>query len=1243
MKISVWNNWSVTAVRSLVTRALFYTGIHSIHKSYPHFMPEDETMRRIYKTGSAVIAALLLILALFLCVGDWGASVGASLARNWLQELSTDITFDSLTGNLLQGYRLSGLKVSDIGGNEVVVLPELSVNLASLSLTPFGLVVDLEAQGLRLHESKLPSLLQDLQRDFPPTEEEKPDSELSRPLVMPRQLKLVDFASTEQPWVLETVSLTPQDVKDHYGLSLQARWNQLPLTVQGTVVADVKEPALNVVVGLLDATLSLEGALSRGFNIDADSLNLEKLVDALPDLASVEPGGRLSLEAQLRPEGPAWSVAGSASVADLAALGSLWGTVTVPFSFAGQELSIQGLTGNLFGASVSGDGNFNLESQMVKALFELGKVKLAGLPVQYVPSGVGAGLEHLSVDLSGPLTALNGKAQWKGGYANWSGLSVSALAGTVELKEGNFNAQASGAALKGAFSAKAKGAAQAHGPLSATFDWKNAHLAGLSTLLPEAKLAGLLSVNLKAGGTMANPTALLSLKGQSLSALNVAVPSLQAKAQASMDKITLERLNARVLGGALSASGAVTSWRDGKPDGTGKLRLSGLNLKALKKAVPSLPLTELSSKNDFQVSLRLVDGVALADASATVPSATAASVTLDSFVAKTHWNGQELRIKEGGVKLLGGSASLTGTVKPGKDVAELNLRGSLEKLDLKKASPTGVSGFVDGSLAVTGPLMAPKIDLSLVSEAVVYSRLVVSDLLLRVVGQGRYDVQLKAQGPKGPLLSGGGTVELPHGESEGAVNLNFKVSDLDIKALAPSPSPLGGLLWASVAAQGTPSAPDVSFRLWADELTTTALALQKPEVTGRFHGKKVDLLASLDIGDSRPQTKALLTLNDPWKLEFRAQGDRVNLHAVIPDQKELLKGRVSWQASGKVDGSGITADGKVFSDRIDVSKLKLTALSLPFRIRGMELEMDAGRGSFVDAPLLLTAQGNLAKQAYTGTLDLMGLDLHKVTEPFGIPGKVTGTAELHVKGEARVGTTLLADVKGSIRAENLEVANVPYMKVITSGAPLKVQKALITFSANPDEVTIMPGSTISFWPDDTVFRYVALSGPVWRQLPEARPEVPQELLKELQDQMRLSINGNINIKALNSMIGGLGVLVQSGVSGNTDPRELAGDFISGLLGNAKDQFRDVAFVVCGTYENPSICDLEVESNISFKEPDSWTDGGGKMSNQKSDAKSYKLQFRIPVGPGVGRGKSVGEQATGQILKQIINSLLSAGE
>ncbi|MBQ8091232.1 MAG: hypothetical protein IJ233_10870, partial [Pyramidobacter sp.] len=372
------------------------------------------------------------------------------------------------------------------------------------------------------------------------------------------------------------------------------------------------------------------------------------------------------------------------------------------------------------------------------------------------------------------------------------------------------------------------------------------------------------------------------------------------------------------------------------------------------------------------------------------------------------------------------------------------------------------------------------------------------------------------------------------------------------------------------------------------------------------------------MGDRRPGVTGFVDFAKGLKAVFDAQAADVRVDAAEPSLKGVVDGRVTLNAHAEVDDKGPRASGKLTSPHLSASGARVENIDIPFHFADNKVHVPDGTFLVGGGKLHLNANGSVDKGTYTFSLQGGGIDLRKLTKPMTIPAEVNGTASVTFDGTARTGLATIMQGNGRLRFKNIVVDKYPGQLTVSGKDPFKIQHGNVFFNVNDGEVTIMPGSAITAWPNDKIYHFISFSGLAWRAA--RRPPkldaslMPQDLAERTGKMYHMIINGSINVRVINGLLGGLGAVIQAGASGSLSTQSIASNFLQKFIGGAiATQVRDVDIDVSGKdYSDVHVNKLKFGGEGSYADvaTTDWTED----SSQKKDYQRYGISYPLPVGP-----------------------------
>jgi hypothetical protein len=369
-----------------------------------------------------------------------------------------------------------------------------------------------------------------------------------------------------------------------------------------------------------------------------------------------------------------------------------------------------------------------------------------------------------------------------------------------------------------------------------------------------------------------------------------------------------------------------------------------------------------------------------------------------------------------------------------------------------------------------------------------------------------------------------------------------------------------------------------------------------------------------------------------WKASVEATGRSVDIRSLTfsldREVRRDINGTLDFDFNGNGWLDSFEGNGEVRVPTFSAMGIKITDFSAPFWInQGFVLIEDSsakGYGGVLKAQIAK----DLTLSNWGGRLEVLSADFASFIRDImpNAGGTITGSADLILRIEGDSARTSLQDGGGSFEVRNGEISGFPGTEAVSNiigGRPLRFSSAYFSFSIDGKTLYILPGSRVSSPSEDPAFKYVMVDGNVGIE----------------EKRIDLSCIGNVNVRALNSFIGGLQSLVNAAMddAGNRDA--LFHNFLGGALsGFSRNEFRDVSLIVRGTPDNLSFSNIEIAQPLTY-------DTRPEILNQTANTREsgenhFRLKVEIPVGPGGGHGSSVGSQVGGQVFEQAIKGLFS---
>ena len=769
------------------------------------------------------------------------------------------------------------------------------------------------------------------------------------------------------------------------------------------------------------------------------------------------------------------------------------------------------------------------------------------------------------------------------------------------------------------FAAPLKGSAQvdtakAELPLRADLSLRQLDLAPLRRWVPGLGPSRFDGLELHVSGSASAPRGKAQLK-------NGTVAYQQYKASEIGGTVTMDGknadvdLSARFLGSLIAAAGRVGLTGARALDL--KASVSPLALKNLVGILPDLKSAELEGT---VTAAAHITGTADAPKTALTVSSPGVSAmkqyTVSDISLKAVATLKEVLLDELSAQAFKGRLQAQGRVGLG-NVPTFDLDGAIRGLDLHGIAPD-ITGTLDGSFHLDGTAAKPKIALEARIDKLDAGQFGARQVAVQVSGSEKLDVHIKGKTKYDTAFGGGGTVGLPIGGRKSSLDLSFKLDQMKLSELLANTMKYAGAVTADVIVKGSFEKPEVSAELRSKEITASGYTIHDPVARAVLKGTRADVTASVAMGDKRPSVTGFVDFAKGLKAVFEAEASEVRVDAAHPSLKGAVDGRVSLRAHASVNGSDVSAHGKLTSPVVSSAGARVEHINVPFVFAKNHVSVPDGTFKVGGGTLHLNANGRVDKGTYEFALEGGGIDLRKLTKPMAIPAVVNGTASVKFNGSARTGLTTIMRGNGRLRFKNIVVDQFPGQMSVTGKSPFKVQHGNVFFNVNDGEVHIMPGSALTAWPDDKLYHFVSFSGLAWRQdrvPPKLDPSLmPQDLAKSSGEMYHMFVNGSINVRVINGLLGGLGAVIEAGATGNLSTQSIASNFLQKFIGGAiATQVRDVDIDVSGEdYSDVRVNKLKFGGEGSYADvaTTEWTEDATATKKYQR----YSLSYPLPVGP-----------------------------
>ncbi len=1062
-----------------------------------------------------VIVGAVVVLAIVGMSIDYGTGLVRDMVAKAVQEnLDSQVTKGSVSGNPIKGYTLSDIAIAT-DGEEVLSADRIRAKVSILAFLTGGAPVSmLEIEGFRSEEGKINRLI-------PKIKPGEGGGEL--PL---QKVRITDSTFGSQWATLQISNVLLAFSDDVIKTDLDLVVDELP--VKGELDVSMDEGALvvkkmNIKIG--EGSLSGSGAIlpELSMEVKAANLNIPQLIDFWPKANPAMYKGTVSTEFTVKGTWLDPDISGNVDYSGQILAGMPVERAVARWRYHSYRLDVAGLDMRLFGFPLAGSLAFVFDpAAPPKMLVDL-KGSAADLEalskVSEKLEGLSGTLDKFSVHLEGDVQKPQGQISFAAGNLGYKGYAVTGTSIDARVKDGNIaitgKSVFEGAPL--AFGGNvsnfmAKPAVNISGTL------RSLSLGKMGTLVPaikEMKASGNVNVDYKITGGVPDFVVTGKVWSDKLSAMDYTLTNVSTFFDYNMkaDTLSFSDLKGLFKQAALSGKGKISSLTTEKR--SGDIRIQAGNLDSAFFAAFYPPISEYKLKGKMAVeahirgaltnpavtvtltspSLSVMDsvgftnlraGTEIAGISAGVPSdldldiaadsASVAGVVLQSPNVGINKKDKVINIKEGKAIVGGGNLWASGTVtmeepteKTALDIAVKASNVNLEKITQKGGKPLPAAGVINGDARVSGTLENPKIAVEASAPFVAAAGMTVDNVKARVAG--------------------------------------------DMKKL---------------------SIEEMSGKVGEGSITVT--------------------------GDMRPA---------PFSADLAVNGQNLDIKPLTSRFEKLrsfnITGTMDLVFNGHFEKDKNRGNGKATSSSVRFMGISFTDIVLPVELVDDKLVSSNGTASLYGGKVKNKGSLNLADFSFNDEAEISGTDIDALMkDAFDLKGNITAKADL----SARVSGSFGADGikysgKGLLKTGQGSVTGFKIVDLITAvhGVKgLRFASVYAPFNLETGRLILNKDTLVKAPEGDPLYRHFSANGTVGTE-----------------DNLNLNCSGKVNVKVVNAVLGGVaggaaGLTMTQGIAGI-----LEGVLKGGQTGLQEDDFRDISFTLKGTFDKPGISNLKVSA------------------------------------------------------------------
>jgi uncharacterized protein involved in outer membrane biogenesis len=1209
----------------------------------------SELRKRNYKIGFVILALIVCGGAyLLLSQTTFYADIVAQKVRDAFVGSGYTLTISSLEGNPITGVKGRGVIISHDGviiasADEIEIMPLLSSVLSSnpkLALLSF---------------KKLEASYEVLSTHLPAKSEKE-----SAPPALENAALYESIVTT--PWgriEIDRLRLSLGDAQ--YEITYSGHYRESEASLNASIDNSAYGMSLSYLTAKWNGmSLAAEGSLTpkTSLAIKAGKIDVRKLAEIVPAINDSMLDGifdanvRLIFSEGLYVSG---DLASKSGVIDRTAYESL----KTGFEFSGNVLSLRDFESRLYGAPLKGDAIIDM-SKGTKPELSLRFTAASILPETMAGEfpwleGISGVIDIASCDIRGPSDSLSGPITFSATHLEAMDFDFEDLSVMLGLKKSSgIGVSLSCRSLGSVISASGDVTFDPDTNLDLGVYASPLNLEVLSDRFPEMEKAGLVGegtafVRVKGPVSKVGASGSVSFPSLVLSG-DIRVEKVYAEFDYSDAGVQIKKAEALWDGASLTAAGLQKG--AGGMDFRGGV--SGLKLASLSGFTPILQEFGVNGviSGDWLIAGNTSDPVASFDFK--IPSLQFKGESISDVAVSAKYHASSLDISSASFKYGRARLSASGSVKlPDGKTPQYNIKGTFGGVDASLLRERGVisediSGEISGDVRAWNDSSGSGVRVFFRNSDLSFRNLHFAEisgsaaLISRDLSFERFRSKMNI----GDLSLSGRIGNIPLLSSTSSEGFNLEDLPIDIKISASSadigrisrifmPNAHGyqGFVSGSIDVTGTVGAPQFNANAFVYGVRAFGLFLpviRMEKITGSMNSIHIPDLRALAGRGLISADLELSKSGDIWGGDVSASGRSVDIRSLMApidyERKIDASGALDFDFYGKGSAGEFDGTGMARVPKLSLMGANFTELEIPFWITEGYVVVEDSSAKAYGGEVKAQIAKDLRQSDWGGRFEVLSADLEVALKDImpDSDGVVRGSADLQIFLGGDTRRTSMQSGEGNINIRNGEVLGFQGAEAVSKllgGHPLRFKALNASFTVDGKTLYLLPGSRVSAPKGDSVFNYIMADGSL-----------------TIDKDINLFCVGNVNIRALNSFIGGVRGLVSSAMEEGSSGLTL-GNFMGGAItGFTRDEFRDVSLSVRGTSE-----DIVIEK-IVIAEPQkkdlSPVLNEAEQRREKND-ETIRLNLEFPVGPGADvRKRGVGNQIGGQVLQRALDGLLT---
>ena len=364
------------------------------------------------------------------------------------------------------------------------------------------------------------------------------------------------------------------------------------------------------------------------------------------------------------------------------------------------------------------------------------------------------------------------------------------------------------------------------------------------------------------------------------------------------------------------------------------------------------------------------------------------------------------------------------------------------------------------------------------------------------------------------------TVEDPFERT--GLDVSIKATGIDLEKLAfkgQKALPAAGIVTGDLALTGKVGNPQFTLNASAPFIAASGIKADSARVKLSGNREKVsieDLSGKVGEGSITVKGDARLA---PFAADLSISGQNLDLKPLLARFEKLKPYNITGTANVSFNGNFAegknSGSGKITSPSVRFMNMAFTDITLPIELRGDRLISSGGSGKLYGGQIGNNGTINLTDMSFSDEVEVGNTDLAPLLkDAFDMKGSISGRANLSAKISGKLGDSVKYSGNGLLKTGPGTVSGFRALDILASvhgTKGLRFESLFIPFELQTGRITLLKDTLAKAPQGDPLYRHLSALGPVG---PENR--------------LDLSCSGNVNMRLLNAFFGaasgGIGAL-----------------------------------------------------------------------------------------------------------------------